>query len=120
MFLRKGEGEERKAPRYASAAASCDDHMTTCNIIPNSYSYTHYKSSLVKVIGILIKYAIRLTRLLHKLKPRAYYLWILTFRALRVEFIIPLCLKLWLSVNKSRYLVLANWLWGRILATRSE
>ena len=29
------EGEELKAPRYASAAASCDDHVTTYNIIPN-------------------------------------------------------------------------------------
>ena len=39
ILLRKGvrKGEELKAPRYASAAASCDDHVTTYNIIPNSY-----------------------------------------------------------------------------------
>ena len=30
------KGKELKAPRYASAAASCDDHMTTYNIIPNN------------------------------------------------------------------------------------
>ena len=31
------KGEELKTPRYASAAASCDDHVTTYNIIPNIY-----------------------------------------------------------------------------------
>ena len=30
------KGEELKAPRYASAAASCDDHVTIHNIIPNT------------------------------------------------------------------------------------
>jgi hypothetical protein len=37
LILRKGvrKGEELKAPRYASAAASCDDHMTIYDIIPN-------------------------------------------------------------------------------------
>jgi hypothetical protein len=30
------EGEELKAPRYASAAALCDDHVTIYNIIPNT------------------------------------------------------------------------------------
>ena len=30
------EGEELKAPRYASAAASYDDHVTIYNIIPNT------------------------------------------------------------------------------------
>ena len=30
------KGEELKAPRYASAAASCDDSVTTYNIIPNN------------------------------------------------------------------------------------
>ena len=30
------EGEELKAPRHASAAASCDDYVTTYNIIPNT------------------------------------------------------------------------------------
>ena len=33
------EGEELKAPRHASAAASCDDYVTTYNIIPNNYNY---------------------------------------------------------------------------------
>ena len=35
---RKGvrKGEELKAPRYASTVLSCDDHVTTYNIIPNS------------------------------------------------------------------------------------
>ena len=37
---------------------------------------------LIKIIGILIKYTIRLTRLLNTLKPRANYLRILIFRAL--------------------------------------
>ena len=30
------KGEELKAPRYASAVASCNDYMTTYNIIPNT------------------------------------------------------------------------------------
>jgi hypothetical protein len=30
------KGEELKAPRYASAAALCDDYMTIYNIIPNT------------------------------------------------------------------------------------
>jgi hypothetical protein len=30
------KGEELKAPRHASAAASCDDHVTTYDIIPNT------------------------------------------------------------------------------------
>ena len=30
------KGEELKAPRHASAAASCDDYMTIYNIIPNN------------------------------------------------------------------------------------
>jgi hypothetical protein len=30
------KGEELKAPRYASATASCDDHVTIYNIIPNT------------------------------------------------------------------------------------
>ena len=30
------KGEELKAPRYASAAASCDDYVTIYNIIPNN------------------------------------------------------------------------------------
>ena len=30
------KGEELKAPRYASAAALCDDHVTIYNIIPNT------------------------------------------------------------------------------------
>ena len=32
------KGEELKAPRHASAAASCDDHITIYNIIPNKYN----------------------------------------------------------------------------------
>jgi hypothetical protein len=36
IVLGKGEGEKLKAPRYASAAALCDDHVTIYNIIPNS------------------------------------------------------------------------------------
>ena len=37
-YSRKGvrKGEELKAPRYASAAALCDDYVTTYNIIPNN------------------------------------------------------------------------------------
>ena len=40
ILLGKGvrKGEELKAPRYASAAALCDDHVTTYNIIPNNYT----------------------------------------------------------------------------------
>ena len=47
------EGEELKAPRYASAAASCDDHVTTYNIIPNSCLSTlsKYISKTVKGIA---------------------------------------------------------------------
>jgi predicted ATP-grasp superfamily ATP-dependent carboligase len=30
------KGEELKAPRHASAAASCDDHVTIYDIIPNT------------------------------------------------------------------------------------
>ena len=30
------KGEELKAPRYASAVASCDDHVIIYNIIPNN------------------------------------------------------------------------------------
>jgi hypothetical protein len=30
------KGEELKVPRHASAAASCDDHVTTYDIIPNT------------------------------------------------------------------------------------
>ena len=30
------EGEELKASRYASTAASCNDYMTIYNIIPNT------------------------------------------------------------------------------------
>ena len=30
------KGEELKAPRYASAVASCDDYVTIYNIIPNT------------------------------------------------------------------------------------
>ena len=33
--LKIRKGEELKAPRHASVAASCDDHVTTHNIIPN-------------------------------------------------------------------------------------
>ena len=33
------EGEELKAPRHASAAASCDDYVIIYNIIPNSFRY---------------------------------------------------------------------------------
>ena len=32
------EGEELKAPRHASAAATRDDQVTTYDIIPNSYN----------------------------------------------------------------------------------
>ena len=32
------KGEELKAPRHASAAALCDDHVTIYNIIPNRRS----------------------------------------------------------------------------------
>ena len=35
------KGEELKAPRHASATASCDDHVTTYNIIPNNYAKDH-------------------------------------------------------------------------------
>ena len=31
------KGEELKAPRYANAAASCDNHVTIHDIIPNIY-----------------------------------------------------------------------------------
>ena len=39
IFLGKGvrKGEELKAPRYASAAAT-RDYITTCDIIPNRYN----------------------------------------------------------------------------------
>ena len=30
------KGEELKAPRYANAVLSCDDHVTIYNIIPNN------------------------------------------------------------------------------------
>ena len=30
------KGEELKAPRHASAAASCDNYVTTRDIIPNN------------------------------------------------------------------------------------
>ena len=30
------KGEEPKAPRYASAAVTRNDHVTTCDIIPNT------------------------------------------------------------------------------------
>ena len=41
------EGEELKAPRHASAAALCDDHVTIYNIISNAGN-----SSLVVTIYI--------------------------------------------------------------------
>ena len=43
------KGEELKAPRYASAAALCDDHVTIYNIIPNSKRNLSY--SIVNIIG---------------------------------------------------------------------
>ena len=36
LLERVRKGEERKAPRHASAAALYDDHVTTYNIIPNT------------------------------------------------------------------------------------
>ena len=44
------KGEELKAPRYASAAASCDDHVNTYNIIPNSKIKLIKKLRLTAVI----------------------------------------------------------------------
>jgi hypothetical protein len=32
------KGEELRAPRHASAVASCDDHVTIYDIIPNNKS----------------------------------------------------------------------------------
>ena len=34
LLLRMREGEELKAPRHASAAATRDDHVTTRDIVP--------------------------------------------------------------------------------------
>ena len=36
------KGEELKAPRHASVAASCDDYVTTYNIIPNNLVFKKY------------------------------------------------------------------------------
>lgn len=71
-------------------------------------------------MDIRVEYAIRLTRLLYELKPRADRDWVLIFRALRVELTVPLYLELWLGVNKARYPVLTNRLRGRILAARDK
>ena len=39
IVIKRGEeGEEFKAPRYASAAALYNDYVTTRDIIPNNYS----------------------------------------------------------------------------------
>ena len=46
------EGEKLKAPRYASAAALCDDYVTTYNIIPNNYKGSQ-QNYAVKGINIL-------------------------------------------------------------------
>ena len=37
LILKKGvrKGKELRAPRYASAATSCNDYVTIYNIIPN-------------------------------------------------------------------------------------
>ena len=48
------KGEELKAPRYASAAASCNDHVTIYNIIPNisllTFKITIKSNRLIKLI----------------------------------------------------------------------
>ena len=46
------------------------------------YNYAHYKSYLAKIVAIVIKDAVWLTRLLNALKPRVNCVWILTFSAL--------------------------------------
>ena len=45
------KGEELKAPRYASAAASCDDYITIYNIIPNKNTIKLNK--VISIINIL-------------------------------------------------------------------
>jgi len=45
MKVRKGE--EFRAPRHASAAASCDDHVTTYDIIPNTTSFYYLTTTLL-------------------------------------------------------------------------
>ena len=51
------KGEELRAPRYASAAASCDD-IATRDIIPNSYSKSekvlNYAAKDNKVVESLV------------------------------------------------------------------
>ena len=42
LILGKGvrKGKELKAPYYANTAASCDDHVTIYNIIPNTGNFS--------------------------------------------------------------------------------
>ena len=43
LLERVRKGEELKAPRHASAAALCDDYVTTYDIIPNTiYTYNSF------------------------------------------------------------------------------
>ena len=49
------KGEELKAPRYASATALCNNHVTIYNIIPNNIVYLNYiKSILAYAIKLLV------------------------------------------------------------------
>ena len=53
------KGEELKAPRHTSAAASCDDHVTTRDIIPNSNKDNKNNSSKgnIKDLNININFS---------------------------------------------------------------
>ena len=89
----------------------CDDCSTNCVRACDNFrrrSDAYYKASLVTVIGVFVKYAVRLARLRYKLKTRCDCDMILTTSALAVEFPVPLCLKLRLVVNPARHPVLAD------------
>jgi len=47
VLFRLREGEELKAPRHASAAATRDDHVTTRDIVPTIYTKEKLKTKAI-------------------------------------------------------------------------
>ena len=63
---------------YDSCSSNC---IRACDYF-RCRSHAHHESRLIKGIGIIVKYAVRLTRILNALEPRVNRVWILAFRAL--------------------------------------
>jgi hypothetical protein len=81
---------------------------------------THHEASLIKVECILISYPVRDACVLYQLEPGPDPDRIFTASPLWVEFPIPLCLKLWLALDKAWHPLLAKRWRRRILAAASE